>query len=634
MPLDQLLCTSLEPVARGRRIAIISEHASPLAILGGVDSGGQNVYVAQVARRLAAAGHEVDVFTRRDRLDLPPTVEVDGYRVVHVDAGPAYFVRKEDLLPYMREFADRVCRFTMAQPRPHDIVHANFWMSGIVAEELKRRFGIPFVITFHALGKVRRIHQGDRDEFPVEREEIEARLVGCADQIIAECPQDEFDLMSLYGALPSRMTMIPGGYDPEECRPVGMREARAHLGLSPEAPILLQLGRLVPRKGIDNAIRALARVRQDHPAATLLIAGGESERPDPVLTSEIARLSELAAEEGVSDGVHFIGQRPREELKYWYSAADTLVATPWYEPFGLAPLEAMACGTPVIGARVGGLQYTVVDGVTGLLVPPNDPEALASAASRILGDEALRRRFSAQGAARASELFTWDAVTAQLEDCFESVIRAGAHGQPEVIDQRQAVAQGFDALIGTLTQARMNLSTDVLVLARILNRCFINGGKVLVCGNGGSAAEAQHFAGELVTRSGSEHRRALSVLPLTTDTVTITAWANDMDFDSIFARQVEAHGAPDDVLLAISTSGDSKNVLLALEAAHRQGMRTIALLGGDGGTARGLASASIVVPSTDKQRIHEVHGLLVHLMCDLIEQAQETTAAHRLEVSL
>jgi len=616
-----------------RRIAIISEHASPLAILGGVDSGGQNVYVAQIARRLAAAGHAVDVFTRRDRVELPSIVEHDGYRVVHVDAGPPRFVRKEELLPHMQEFAGRVVRFASAQAQPYDLAHANFWMSGIVAEELKRRLGVPFVITFHALGKVRRQHQREHDEFPTERETIEARLVAAADHVIAECPQDEFDLLSLYGAEPARMSMIPCGYDPEECRPVDMHEARAHLGLPREGRVLLHLGRLVPRKGVDNVVRAFARVRRAHPEAVLLIAGGESERPDPVLTPEIARLSEIAVEEGVSHAVHFLGQRPREELRYWYSAADLFITTPWYEPFGITPVEAMACGTPVVGARVGGIQYTVVDGVTGLLVPPHDADALAGAVCRLLRDEPLRRRFAAAGLARTAELFTWDAVTAQVEALCESVITAHQHGATETADQGAVVEHGFDELIETLARARTNLATDVLVLARILIRCFERGGKVLACGNGGSAADAQHFAGELVARYRSEHRRALPVIPLTTDTVTITAWSNDVGYESVFARQVEALGAPDDVLLVFSTSGASPNVLCALETAQRRGMRTIALLGGDGGAARSLASAAVVVPSRDTQRVQEVHGLLIHLLCDLVERAQETGAA-QLEVSL
>src|SRR6185369_9520598 len=170
-----------------KRIAMISEHASPLAMLGGVDSGGQNVYVGQVARHLAALGYEVDVFTRRDSARLPETAEwIDGVRIVHVAAGPPELVRKEDLLPYMEEFTAQMLRFCRLQRRLYDLVHANFWMSGLVAAELKQALGLPFVITFHALGRVRRLHQGGADGFPDARFAVEDRVVQQADRIIAE----------------------------------------------------------------------------------------------------------------------------------------------------------------------------------------------------------------------------------------------------------------------------------------------------------------------------------------------------------------------------------------------------------------------------------------------------------------
>src|SRR5947209_9014161 len=175
-----------------KRVALLSEHASPLGILGGVDSGGQNVYVGQLAKHLAVLGYEVDVFTRRDSERLPEIAEwVNGIRIIHVPAGPAAYVRKEDLLPYMGAFADYLLRFCKCQRESYDLVHANFWMSGLVAADLKRSLGTPFVITFHALGRVRRQHQREADQFPDVRFEVEDRIVAEADRILAECPQDE-----------------------------------------------------------------------------------------------------------------------------------------------------------------------------------------------------------------------------------------------------------------------------------------------------------------------------------------------------------------------------------------------------------------------------------------------------------
>ncbi|HKD36449.1 MAG TPA: glycosyltransferase, partial [Pirellulales bacterium] len=232
-------------------LALISEHASPLGSLGGVDSGGQNVYVAQVARHLAAFGHTVDVFTRRDDERLADVVEpIDRVRIIHVSAGPPSVMRKEDLLPWMDDFARFVGDWCEREGK-YDLVHANFFMSGIVAARLNDWFDIPFVITFHALGRVRRLHQGAADGFPEERFEIEERLMAEAARIIAECPQDRADQLIHYHADPNKLRVVPCGFDPEELWPIDKAEARAQLGLPIDDQIVLHLGRLVPRKGAD-----------------------------------------------------------------------------------------------------------------------------------------------------------------------------------------------------------------------------------------------------------------------------------------------------------------------------------------------------------------------------------------------
>jgi D-inositol-3-phosphate glycosyltransferase len=398
-----------------KRIAVISDHASPLAAIGGVDSGGQNVYVAQVARHLAGLGNRVDVFTRRDSPSLPDIVDLgDGVRVVHVPAGPSCFVRKEDLLPAMEDFTRHMHDFCVRGPG-YDAVHANFFMSGLVASELKHLLGIPFAITFHALGRVRRIHQRDADQFPEERIEIEDRIVAEADTIIAECPQDRADLVSLYGADPDRIVVVPCGFDATEFWPIDRDFARRALGLGSGQPLLLNLGRLVPRKGIDNAIRALSRLDRRGIPARLIVVGGNSDLPDPALTPEIGRLQAIAADEGVSERVTFLGRRSRELLKLYYSAADAFITTPWYEPFGITPLEAMACGTPVIGSEVGGIKHTVVDGVTGYLVPPNDPDRLARRIADLYADPSRLDRFGRNGVRRVTRHFRWESVARSID---------------------------------------------------------------------------------------------------------------------------------------------------------------------------------------------------------------------------
>jgi glycosyltransferase involved in cell wall biosynthesis len=409
------------------RIALISEHASPLAVAGGVDSGGQNIYVNHVGRALARAGHQVDVFTRRDDASLPPVVHTrPGMRVIHVPAGPPRFVPKERLLPYMPDFA----RHTEAVARAsggYDVAHANFFMSGVVAMRLRRALGVPFVITLHALGLVRRRHQGADDGFPDDRIAIERELVRCADRVIAECPQDRADLIALYGGHPARLSTVPCGYDPEEFGAGDRRRARAALGLADDEFVVLQLGRIVPRKGIDNVVRALAPlVRERGVDARLLVVGGEADTPCETATPELRRLRLLAEALGVRDRVTFTGRRRRNALRAYYNAADVFVTTPWYEPFGITPLESMACGTPVVGADVGGIKFSVVDRVTGFLVPPNDPSALADRLATLAANPALARAMGRAGMHRARSLFTWERVTQQLERIYAEVARTRA----------------------------------------------------------------------------------------------------------------------------------------------------------------------------------------------------------------
>ncbi len=373
-----------------KRIALISEHATPLGIFGGTDSGGQNVYVGQLAKHLAAIGYSVDVFTRRDCEHLLEVVEwQQGVRIIHVPSGPPTCLPKEHLLPFMGQFRDFMLDWCHSQVA-YDLIHANFWMSALVAADIKRAIGVPFVVTFHALGRVRRLYQGQADQFPDERFAIEDRIVQEADYIIAECPQDREDLVHLYHADPTRIRIIPCGFDTTEFWAINKTRARLTLGLPPDEPLILQLGRMVPRKGVDNAIRGFAHLSKQYaPAARLLVVGGESETPDPHLTPEISRLQTIAQELGVAPRVSFVGRRGRDVLKYYYSAADVFVTTPWYEPFGITPIEAMACGTPVIGSNVGGIKFTVKDGETGYLVPPNEPELLAERLLHLLKNPQL-----------------------------------------------------------------------------------------------------------------------------------------------------------------------------------------------------------------------------------------------------
>lgn len=405
------------------RIAIVSEHASPIALAGGVDSGGQNIYVAQVARRLAKLGHLVDVFTRMDNPNLPLEMEWDaGVKIVHVPAGPAMEMPKEELLPYMDAFSAFMHGYFSGRDEPYRLIHANFFMSAHAALPVAQRYGIPMAVTFHALGRVRRRHQAQADRFPDSRFAIEDHIVRHADCVIAECPEDRRDLLELYGADPARIRMVPCGYDPQEMWPMDRLAARQALGWPVDGFHILQLGRMVPRKGVDNVIRGLALLRGEFGVdARLYVVGGESARPSAVDTPELGRLMQVAEEAGVGDYVEFTGRRRRDQLRRYYAACDAFVTTPWYEPFGITPVEAMACARPVVGSDTGGIRHTVVHGKTGLLVPPRNPRALAGALARLAREPELARVLGEEGARRAARYFTWSRVGQQLDEVFEEL---------------------------------------------------------------------------------------------------------------------------------------------------------------------------------------------------------------------
>jgi D-inositol-3-phosphate glycosyltransferase len=396
------------------RIAMVSEHASPLASLGGADAGGQNVHVAALGEALVDRGHQVTVFTRRDHPGLAPTVTVrPGLRVVHIDAGPPAPVPKDELLPYMGRFGEALGRafragaFGAGCP---DVVHGHFWMSGLAALAAARPLGIPVVQTFHALGVVKRRHQGPADTSPPERIRLESRVAGEIDRIVATCSDEVFELARL-GVPPGRMSVVPCGVDVSRFRPDGAAAPRTR------RPRLLAVGRLVPRKGIDDVIRVLPAV----PGAELVVAGGSAGGADP----EAERLRSVAAGCGVGDRVHLVGPVPRAAMPALYRSADLTVAAPLYEPFGIVPLESMACGVPVVVSAVGGLVDTVVDGVTGRLVPSRRPAELAAVIGELLAHPAARARLGRAGVERARARYTWPRVAAATEAVYLDLVTAG-----------------------------------------------------------------------------------------------------------------------------------------------------------------------------------------------------------------
>jgi D-inositol-3-phosphate glycosyltransferase len=371
--------------------------------------------VARLTEELARRGHDVTVYTRRDSTDLPDRVELPGGAVVeHVPAGPPEAVPKDELFAHMPEFGSYLAR-AWDRHRP-DVVHAHFWMSGMAAQIGGHSRGIPVVQTFHALGTVKRRHQGWRDTSPLERVGIERQIGRTCERVLATCTDEVHELAEM-GVPPRQVSVVPCGVDVDHFRP------GADLDADPTgAPArrqrhrLLACGRLVPRKGYDQAIHALTRI----PDTELLIAGG----PAPGLLDadpEARRLRRLARRTGVADRVRLLGAVDPAGMPALMRGADLVLCTPVYEPFGIVPLEAMACAVPVVATDVGGHRDTVDDGGTGRLVPPGDPGTIAAAVRDLLADGDTRRRYGTAGRARVLARFSWQRVADGAEQVYEQV---------------------------------------------------------------------------------------------------------------------------------------------------------------------------------------------------------------------
>ena len=387
-----------------QRVAVLSLHTSPLAQPGSGDSGGMNVYVRELVSALAQAGVECTTYTRATRPGLAEVVQVEpGHRVVHIPAGP-YDLAKEQLPSVLTEFGDGVIDH-IKNDSPADVLHANYWLSGLVGHRIKHELDLPFVSTFHTLAKVK-AEGGDFE--PEWRERAEAEIINCADAICVSCTEEERQFRRLYGDPAGRIEIIAPGVEHAFFAPGDRGGARNALGLPLDVPVLLFVGRIQPLKGPDVAVRALAELNR--PDALLLIVGGASGTEG---VSEMQYLQALISELGVEGQVQFVEPQPHHILSTYYRCADAVIVPSRSESFGLVALEASACGVPVVASGVGGLLTLVDHGSTGFLVPDRDPNLYAEYLSEIL-DHPERAALMGHRAARRARQYTWGFAAARL----------------------------------------------------------------------------------------------------------------------------------------------------------------------------------------------------------------------------
>jgi len=413
------------------RVAVLSVHTCPLAALGGKETGGMNVYVRESARELARMGVHVDVFTRSQDPAIRRIVPLgNGARVIHLPAGPEAPMAREDVHRHLPEFVDRVEAHRRAERIEYDLVHAHYWLSGVAGLALRDAWRAPLVQMFHTLGRLKNaVARGVAEVEPELRLGEEERIVRLADRVVAANVVERAHLVWYYGAVAERVAVIPCGVDTEMFQPMALSVAKDLLELGPE-PLLLYVGRLQPIKGLETLLDAMTRLPAD---LHLLIVGGDQDEPENGHADHLrARVAAL----GLGARVRFLGAQPQERLRLFYAAADATVMPSYYESFGMVALEAMACGSPVVASRVGGLTTTVRDGVTGYLVPEGDPDALAERVRTLLDDPSTREGLGREAALWAAE-HRWPCVA-------EALVRLYSELQPAASSHLdQARCKGF-----------------------------------------------------------------------------------------------------------------------------------------------------------------------------------------------
>ncbi len=410
---------------------MLSYHTCPLAILGGKDTGGMNVYVRDLTTELGRIGIHVDVFTRSQDEHVPHVVHELGFgnRVVHVPAGPEVPIAKSQLADYVPEFAEGVRSFAESKGIRYDLLHSHYWLSGLAAEQLSDTWhGVPIVQMFHTLGEMKnRVARSEEERESPARIAAEKHLLARADRIIVSTLAEQTQLRFLYKASERKLVIIPPGVDLAHFYQIPADEAKAFVGLKPDDRMVLFVGRIEPLKGVETLIRAMScvKLQSSGPRVHLAIIGGDPAASAQEMTAEMARLQHLCDDLHMEQTVLFLGKRRQDTLPYYYSAAEVVVMPSHYESFGMVALEAMACGTPVIASEVGGLGFLVQDGDTGFTIPDGEPDLLCERLGSLLGSPELRARMGARAAEYAKD-YSWDKIAVQIVGVYSELLKVRA----------------------------------------------------------------------------------------------------------------------------------------------------------------------------------------------------------------
>lgn len=394
-------------------VAMLSVHTSPLDTPGRTkDAGGMNVYMRELARELGQHSIKVDIFTRWTNESTPTIVQVSpNVRVISIKAGPVTPISKHDLYQYIPAFTRHIEEFRRSEFLYYDVLHSHYWLSGVAATQLSRRWDVPHITMFHTLGRLKQLANPNEPESQL-RLEWEQRLIQQADRIITATAEERVQMIRYCGATPNQVHVIPCGVDLKLFVPQNRQQAREKLGLRQQQPVILFVGRLDPFKGPDLLLRAAAMMEED---AQIVIVGGKL-TGDPYLQ----QLRALSAELKLSSRIRFLGARPQQELPMIYSAANITAMPSYHESFGMAAVESLACGTPVVATRAGGLTTVVRHGETGYLVP-RCPGFFAERLDTLLREPTLLEQMCRS--ARPSILqFSWKSVASQMSDLYDDVL--------------------------------------------------------------------------------------------------------------------------------------------------------------------------------------------------------------------